>query len=104
MPLWTGGYTEGEAAPVCSLVRQGELTAGVRGQSPWPAPDQPGPAPFRGLSRLPTIPPQTALALMRDSASAVSLRSVAFSSSRFCLSTAAQSSRPSCLAKAISEP
>ena len=37
-------------------------------------------------------------------AMAVSFLSVAFSSSRFCCSTEAQSSRPSCLAKATSVP
>jgi hypothetical protein len=45
-----------------------------------------------------------ALRLTLLSAMAVSFLSVAFSSSRFCCSTLAQSSRPSCLAKATSVP
>ena len=45
-----------------------------------------------------------AWALTRLSAIAVSLASVAFSSSRFCWRTLAQSLRPSCLAQAIRVP
>jgi hypothetical protein len=42
--------------------------------------------------------------LTRLSATAVSLRSAAYSASRVCCSTAAQSCRPSCFAKATSVP
>jgi hypothetical protein len=47
---------------------------------------------------------QAACRLTLDSAIEVSFLSVAFSSSRFCCSTLAQSLRPSCLAQAIKLP